>query len=85
MPAATGCCERFSSPWCLSSRSPPPWRSTPRARTCAFAAEMRRKHGFDAVWLDAVLADATSQPRIIELMSKPAERSCRGSSTAITS
>jgi membrane-bound lytic murein transglycosylase B len=38
-----------------------------------FAAEMRRKHDFDAAWLDAVLADATSQPRIIELISKPAE------------
>lgn len=40
----------------------------------AFAAEMKRKHGFDAAWLDTVLADATSQPRIIELMSKPAEK-----------
>jgi len=38
-----------------------------------FAAEMEKKHGFDAAWLDGVLADATSQPRIIELMSKPAE------------
>lgn len=38
-----------------------------------FAAEMRRKHDFDAAWLDAVLADAKSQPRIIELISKPAE------------
>jgi membrane-bound lytic murein transglycosylase B len=40
----------------------------------AFAAEMKRKHGLDAAWLDTVLADATSQPRIIELMSKPAEK-----------
>ncbi len=39
----------------------------------SFAAEMEKKHGFDAAWLDGVLADATSQPRIIELMSKPAE------------
>ena len=38
-----------------------------------FAAEMEKKHGFDAAWLDAILADATSQPRIIELISKPAE------------
>jgi len=38
-----------------------------------FAAEMRRRHDFDATWLDAVLADAASQPRIIELISKPAE------------
>jgi peptidoglycan lytic transglycosylase B len=39
----------------------------------AFAAEMERKHGFDADWLDAILSDAASQPRIIELMTKPAE------------
>ena len=36
----------------------------------AFAAEMRDKHGFDAAWLDAVLADAAIQPRIIELMTQ---------------
>ncbi|MBX3702840.1 MAG: lytic murein transglycosylase B [Steroidobacteraceae bacterium] len=39
----------------------------------AFVAEMRRKHGFDAAWLDRVMADAKSQPRIIELISRPAE------------
>lgn len=39
----------------------------------AFAAEMEKKHGFDAAWLDSILTDATSQPRIIELMTKPAE------------
>ena len=39
----------------------------------AFAAEMEKKHGFDAAWLDGVLSDAASQPRIIELMMKPAE------------
>jgi len=39
-----------------------------------FAEEMRSKHGFESAWLDAVIADAQSQPRIIELMSKPAEK-----------
>jgi membrane-bound lytic murein transglycosylase B len=39
----------------------------------AFAEEMKEKHGFDAAWLEAVLADAAPQPRIIELISKPAE------------
>jgi membrane-bound lytic murein transglycosylase B len=39
----------------------------------AFAAEMRRKHGFDAAWLDGILAEAALQPRIVELMTKPAE------------
>lgn len=38
-----------------------------------FAEEMKKKHGFDEAWLDGILADATSQPRIIELMTKPAE------------
>jgi membrane-bound lytic murein transglycosylase B len=45
-----------------------------RADVREFAAEMQRKHGFDAAWLDGVLAAAESQPRIIELMSKPAEK-----------
>ena len=46
---------------------------TTREDVRAFAEEMERKHGFDAAWLDGVLANAASQPRIIELMSKPAE------------
>lgn len=44
-----------------------------RADVRAFAEEMKKKHGFDAAWLDGVLADAASQPRIIERMTKPAE------------
>ena len=44
-----------------------------RENVRAFADEMQKKHGFDAAWLDAVLADAAIQPRIIELMTKPAE------------
>jgi membrane-bound lytic murein transglycosylase B len=40
----------------------------------AFAAEMQDRHGFDPEWLQGVLADAAIQPRIIELMSKPAEK-----------
>jgi membrane-bound lytic murein transglycosylase B len=39
-----------------------------------FAEEMQSRHGFEPAWLDAVIADAQSQPRIIELMSKPAEK-----------
>ncbi len=46
-----------------------------RADVRAFTEQMRRKHGFDAAWLDGVIADAKSQPRIIELISKPAEKS----------
>jgi membrane-bound lytic murein transglycosylase B len=39
-----------------------------------FAAEMADRHGFDRTWLDGLLGKAASQPRIVELMSRPAER-----------
>jgi membrane-bound lytic murein transglycosylase B len=45
-----------------------------RADVQSFADEMKEKHGFDPAWLDAVIADARSQPKIIERMSKPAEK-----------
>jgi membrane-bound lytic murein transglycosylase B len=35
---------------------------------------MLRKHGFDEAWLAAVISGAESQPKIIELMSRPAEQ-----------
>ena len=40
----------------------------------AFEEEMERNNGFDAAWLGALLGQAESLPRIIELMSRPAER-----------
>lgn len=46
---------------------------TAREDVREFAAEMRDKHGFDSDWLDGILADAVIQPRIIELMKRPAE------------
>lgn len=39
-----------------------------------FMQEMLRKHGFDEAWLDGVIGTAESQPKIIELMSRPAEQ-----------
>lgn len=39
-----------------------------------FTQEMLRKHKFDETWLAGVIANAQSQPRIIELMSRPAEQ-----------
>jgi len=39
-----------------------------------FMQEMLRKHGFDEAWLAAVISGAESQPKIIELMSRPAEQ-----------
>jgi membrane-bound lytic murein transglycosylase B len=40
----------------------------------AFEVEMEQKHGFDPAWLDSLLREARSVPRIIELMNRPAER-----------
>ncbi len=40
----------------------------------AFTTEMEQNNGFDRGWLDKLLLEASSQPRIIELMSRPAER-----------
>ncbi|MGQ0384806.1 MAG: lytic murein transglycosylase B [Gammaproteobacteria bacterium] len=40
----------------------------------AFVEEMRRKHDFDSGWLSDVIAAAETQPRIIELISRPAEQ-----------
>lgn len=40
----------------------------------AFGVEMQQKHGFDPAWLDSLLREARSVPRIIELMNRPAER-----------
>lgn len=53
--------------------APAPALDLARPDVRAFADEMQKKHGFDAAWLDGILADAASQPRIIELISKPAE------------
>ena len=39
-----------------------------------FMQEMRHKHGFDEAWLSGILASAESQPKIIELMTRPAEQ-----------
>ncbi len=39
-----------------------------------FTQEMLRKHKFDEAWLASVIAGAQSQPKIIELMSRPAEQ-----------
>jgi peptidoglycan lytic transglycosylase B len=39
-----------------------------------FKKEMLRKHGFDEAWLNVVIDGAESQPKIIELMSRPAEQ-----------
>jgi len=61
----------------LALAAPAPVASTldlEREDVRAFAADMEARHGFDSAWLEGVLSDATSQPRIIEMMSKPAEK-----------
>jgi membrane-bound lytic murein transglycosylase B len=45
-----------------------------RPEVQAFIAGMHREHGFDRQQLTAVLRDANPQPRIIEIMDRPAER-----------
>lgn len=39
-----------------------------------FIDEMQRRHGFERAWLDEIIGAAASQPRVIELISRPAER-----------
>lgn len=39
-----------------------------------FMRDMQRKHGFDEAWLADVMAQAESQPKVTELMSRPAEQ-----------
>ena len=39
-----------------------------------FMQEMIRKHGFEEAWLAGVIGAAESQPKIIELISRPAEQ-----------
>ena len=45
-----------------------------RADVRQFIGEMQQRHGFERAWLEELLGTATSQPRIIELMKRPAER-----------
>lgn len=40
----------------------------------AFMTEMEQKHAFERAWLDEIFDRAAAQPRIIELISRPAER-----------
>lgn len=40
-----------------------------------FMSTMRREHGFDPTDLATLLRDAQTQPRIVEIMERPAERS----------
>jgi membrane-bound lytic murein transglycosylase B len=65
------------APWMALALAAAPLPARPldlsRPEVRDFADEMKRKHGFDAAWLDGVLADAATQPRIVELMTKPAE------------
>ncbi len=62
-----------------------PWLLLPAARPAlaldltredvrGFIGEMQQRHGLERAWLEQLLADAADQPRIIELISRPAER-----------
>lgn len=39
-----------------------------------FVTEMEQRHGMKRAWLEGLLAEAAGQPRIVELMSRPAEQ-----------
>lgn len=45
-----------------------------RADVRAFVDAMEKEHGLDRAWVQELLAAASSQERIVELMSRPAER-----------
>jgi membrane-bound lytic murein transglycosylase B len=45
-----------------------------REEVKAFIGNMAQQHGFDAVAVAAILRDAQPQPRILELIQRPAER-----------
>ena len=45
-----------------------------REDVSGFIAEMQQRHGLERAWLQQLLGDAVDQPRIIELISRPAER-----------
>ncbi len=40
----------------------------------AFMDRMQAEHGLERAWIEGVMATAASQPRIIELMTRPAEK-----------
>ena len=59
MPTATGMLRTSCLALALVAQAPVVAAlDATRADVREFAAEMRRKHDFDAAWLDAVLADA---------------------------
>lgn len=45
-----------------------------REEVRGFITEMQQRHAMPRDWLEGLLGDATDQPRIVELMSRPAER-----------
>ena len=45
-----------------------------RDDVAGFLEEMRTRHGFTREWLETLLGSASSDPRILDLISRPAER-----------
>ncbi len=45
-----------------------------REDVSGFVAEMQQRHGMQRAWLEDLLGGAADQPRIVELMTRPAER-----------
>lgn len=58
-----------------SAQAQNPTLDVARPEVQSFIAEMHREHGFDRQELVWILRDAVPQPRILEIMERPAERS----------
>ncbi len=71
---ATGMLRLVSCALALLAAIPAAAMDDKREDVRKFTQEMLRKHKFDEAWLAGVIAGAQSQPKIIELMSRPAEQ-----------
>jgi len=58
----------------LAAAAPASALDASREDVRAFVDEMSQKYGFERAWVEGLLGDAATQPRILELISRPAER-----------
>ncbi|UCG71792.1 MAG: lytic murein transglycosylase B [Chromatiales bacterium] len=58
----------------LLGSAPLPALDTTRADVRAFVANLSARHGFDAVYLENVLAESRTQQKIIDALDRPAEK-----------
>jgi membrane-bound lytic murein transglycosylase B len=69
------CWQALAAIGCLWTAAPPAHAlDTKRPDVVAFVNEVVARNGFDRAWVEGLMRAAESQARIIELMSRPAER-----------